>query len=85
VVGFDDIPEAEHFAPALTTVRQDFAELGRHIMATLIDLLRDGEDLVHPQLAPVLVERASAAPLAVPGRRPGAQPGGLTAQQSPSG
>ena len=28
IVGFDDIPEAAHFWPPLTTVRQDFAELG---------------------------------------------------------
>ena len=63
VVGFDDIPEAEHFEPALTTVRQDFAELGRHIMSTLVELLRDGDDLELPQLAPVLIERASAGPL----------------------
>ena len=29
VVGFDDIPEAQYFTPPLTTVRQDFAEIGR--------------------------------------------------------
>jgi hypothetical protein len=29
VVGFDDLPEAALPHPALTTVRQDFAELGR--------------------------------------------------------
>ena len=28
VVGFDDIPEAAYFTPPLTTVRQDFDELG---------------------------------------------------------
>ena len=33
VVGFDDLPEAAYFAPPLTTVRQDFAELGRRAMA----------------------------------------------------
>jgi DNA-binding LacI/PurR family transcriptional regulator len=86
VVGFDDIPEAEHFAPALTTVRQDFAQLGRHIMATLIDLLRDGDDLVHPQLAPMLIERASAAPPSPPGTLPpSGQASGRAAQQMPSG
>jgi DNA-binding LacI/PurR family transcriptional regulator len=62
VVGFDDIPEAEHFDPPLTTVRQDFAELGTHIMSTLEELLRDGEDdVVTPQLAPTLIERSSAS------------------------
>ena len=29
MVGFDDIPEAEFFTPPLTTVRQDFSEMGR--------------------------------------------------------
>ncbi len=29
VVGFDDAPEAAHYLPPLTTVRQDFAEIGR--------------------------------------------------------
>lgn len=37
VVGFDDIPEAAHFYPPLTTVRQDFNELGRHCVARLIN------------------------------------------------
>ena len=36
VVGFDDIPEAAHFWPPLTTVRQDFAELGRRAVALLV-------------------------------------------------
>ena len=29
VVGFDDIPEAQYYTPPLTTVRQDFGEIGR--------------------------------------------------------
>src|SRR5690606_19327251 len=29
VIGFDDLPDARHFLPPLTTVRQDFDELGR--------------------------------------------------------
>jgi DNA-binding LacI/PurR family transcriptional regulator len=33
VVGFDDIPEAQYFTPPLTTVRQDFAEIGRRSLA----------------------------------------------------
>jgi DNA-binding LacI/PurR family transcriptional regulator len=36
VVGFDDIPEAAHLTPPLTTVRQDFAALGRGAVARLI-------------------------------------------------
>lgn len=37
VVGFDDIPEAAYFAPPLTTVKQDFAELGRRCVARLVE------------------------------------------------
>src|SRR6202012_351856 len=37
VVGFDDMPEAGYFLPPLTTVRQDFAELGRRALGTLIE------------------------------------------------
>ncbi|WP_350347765.1 LacI family DNA-binding transcriptional regulator [Agromyces sp. G08B096] len=36
IVGFDDIPEAAHFWPPLTTVRQDFAELGRRCVSLLL-------------------------------------------------
>ncbi|WP_198165916.1 LacI family DNA-binding transcriptional regulator [Agromyces laixinhei] len=36
IVGFDDIPEAAHVWPPLTTVRQDFAELGRRCVARLL-------------------------------------------------
>ncbi|AMB59557.1 LacI family DNA-binding transcriptional regulator [Microterricola viridarii] len=36
IVGFDDIPEAAHYAPPLTTVRQDFSELGRRSIEKLI-------------------------------------------------
>nr|WP_286278956.1 LacI family DNA-binding transcriptional regulator [Naasia aerilata] len=42
IVGFDDIPEAAHFAPPLTTVRQDFPELGRRCVALLLGQL-EGE------------------------------------------
>ncbi|WIB13221.1 substrate-binding domain-containing protein [Curtobacterium sp. MCPF17_052] len=28
VIGFDDVPEAAHFTPPLTTVRQDFQAMG---------------------------------------------------------
>ena len=35
VVGFDDIPQAEFVMPALTTVRLDFADLGRASFAAL--------------------------------------------------
>lgn len=36
LIGFDDVPEAEFFTPPLTTVRQDFDELGRRSLAMLL-------------------------------------------------
>ncbi|MBO0804727.1 MAG: substrate-binding domain-containing protein [Nocardiopsaceae bacterium] len=39
VAGFDDIPESAHFWPPLTTVRQDFAALGRRCVAMLVDAI----------------------------------------------
>lgn len=37
VVGFDDIPNAAYFAPPLTTVRQDFGDVGRRGLHLLVD------------------------------------------------
>lgn len=36
VVGFDDIPEAAYFTPPLTTVRQEFATVGRQAIEILL-------------------------------------------------
>ena len=64
VVGFDDIPEAAYFTPPLTTVRQDFDALGRDVMATVLDVLRDERSAVdRTSRVPELVARASAARL----------------------
>ena len=60
IVGFDDIPEAAHFSPPLTTIRQDFTELGRGIMGTVSSVL-DGRVVTDPvKTTPYVVERASA-------------------------
>lgn len=40
IVGFDDIPESGFFLPPLTTVRQNFAELGRVCIDQLLGLIR---------------------------------------------
>jgi DNA-binding LacI/PurR family transcriptional regulator len=65
VVGFDDIPDAAHYWPPLTTIRQDFAEVGRRAVgAALAQLTGDTEpelDAIRPQL----VLRASTG---APGR-----------------
>jgi len=62
VVGFDDMPEAAHFLPALTTVRQDFAEIGRRAVAQLLSELRATGGSEHGRIPPELVIRSSTAP-----------------------
>jgi DNA-binding LacI/PurR family transcriptional regulator len=64
VVGFDDVPEAAHYLPPLTTVRQDFPELGRRCVASLLGLLGAGPSLPQEDVAPeLIVRRSTAAPL----------------------
>jgi DNA-binding LacI/PurR family transcriptional regulator len=62
VVGFDDVPEAAHFIPPLTTVRQDFDELGRQLMTTLLALIEGTEPGEPVHTEPELVVRKSTAP-----------------------
>jgi len=63
VVGFDDVPEAGYFLPPLTTVRQDFGELGRQALAALVDRIAAGPGMgTHLKVTPELTLRASAAP-----------------------
>jgi DNA-binding LacI/PurR family transcriptional regulator len=58
VIGYDDIPEAQHFWPPLTTVTVDFAELGRRC----VDLLLPIEGELRPvDIVPQLVVRGSTA------------------------
>jgi DNA-binding LacI/PurR family transcriptional regulator len=67
VVGFDDVPESGYFLPPLTTVRQDFAELGRRSLEILLAQLGDdtpaerGDGVL---LQPSLVVRSSSGPAA---------------------
>ncbi|WP_441004944.1 LacI family DNA-binding transcriptional regulator [Agreia sp. PsM10] len=61
IVGFDDIPDAAHFWPPLTTVRQDFPELGRRCVALLLGGLDAGEQY-DGIIAPTLVVRGSTGP-----------------------
>jgi DNA-binding LacI/PurR family transcriptional regulator len=62
IVGFDDIPESAHFAPPLTTVRQNFTEIGRRAVALLLGELRGDTDLSHDPVQPELIVRSSTAP-----------------------
>lgn len=75
VVGFDDVPEAAFVRPALTTVHQDFALVGRRAVEALLAQLGVGlpapaEDAASEDepaggagvIAPRLIVRASTAP-----------------------
>ena len=65
VVGFDDIPDAQHFWPPLTTIRQDFGEIGRRAVAVLLGEVSGRQVAEHAQILPELVVRGST------GRAPG--------------
>jgi DNA-binding LacI/PurR family transcriptional regulator len=63
VVGFDDIPEAAHFAPPLTTIRQNFAEVGRRAISLLLAELNGITDHDHaPVPAELIVRETTARP-----------------------
>ncbi|MDI6102666.1 LacI family DNA-binding transcriptional regulator [Actinoplanes sp. NEAU-A12] len=57
VVGFDDVPGAALWTPALTTVRMDFQGLGRACVARLA-----GEAVVEPEVPHLVVRESTAAP-----------------------
>ncbi len=59
VVGFDDTPESAYFVPALTTIRQDFGEVGRRCVELLRALIDDSETERHVIVPAELVVRES--------------------------
>ncbi len=63
VVGFDDIAEAASFIPPLTTVHQDFAEVGRRCVDGVLRQIRNNATEYGVTLVPTrLVVRDSTAP-----------------------
>jgi DNA-binding LacI/PurR family transcriptional regulator len=65
IVGFDDIPDAGSFIPPLTTVHQDFAEVGRRCVQALLRQIRaepagPGTVLVPTRL---VIRQSTAAPV----------------------
>lgn len=66
IVGFDNIPESEFLIPSLTTVHQDFDEVGRRGLKLLVDIMvGDPEHAAQPDRVPAaLVPRQSSKPLA---------------------
>jgi DNA-binding LacI/PurR family transcriptional regulator len=61
VVGFDDLSDAAHFIPPLTTVRQDFQGLGELAVETTIGALAGEAGTSHRALPPELVVRSSTS------------------------
>ncbi len=62
IVGFDDIPEAAYFSPPLTTVRQDFDEMGTRGVRLLLRTMAAGRRLrAGPAVRPMLIVRSSTA------------------------
>jgi DNA-binding LacI/PurR family transcriptional regulator len=62
VVGFDDIPESAHCLPPLTTVHQDFEEVGRRAVDDLVARIEGRvPDPAALTVIPTLVVRSSTA------------------------
>jgi DNA-binding LacI/PurR family transcriptional regulator len=60
IVGFDDIPESAYLIPPLTTVRQDFGEVGRRCLRLLLGQVESGRRSWSRVVVPTeLVVRAS--------------------------
>lgn len=68
VVGFDDIPDAQHWWPPLTTVRQDYSEIGRRAVEVLLGEVSGNAVAERVQLQPKLVVRGSTGPARGPAR-----------------
>ncbi|MEU9289063.1 LacI family DNA-binding transcriptional regulator [Streptomyces sp. NPDC048275] len=63
VVGYDDIPEAAHLLPPLTTVRTDFAAIGRRSLRLLLARIDGAAEPRTDHVEPVrLVVRRSTGP-----------------------
>jgi DNA-binding LacI/PurR family transcriptional regulator len=61
IVGFDDLPDARHMRPGLTTVRQPVEEKGRLAADVLVAALAKSGDVTHHLLPTELVIRQSVA------------------------
>ena len=63
IVGFDDLPEAAHFVPGLTTIRQDFKLLGHMAIEYLLSMIDNPNTAIHQRiLQPELIVRGSTCP-----------------------
>lgn len=61
IVGFDDLPDARHYLPPLTTIRQDFTGLGQLVIGELLAVIEGQETGQRGLIPPELIVRASTA------------------------
>ena len=65
IIGFDDVPLARFYAPALTTVRQDFTTLGKACFAKLLatlDQVGRRPQLPRPPKAKLVIRESAGPP-----------------------
>ena len=66
IVGFDDVPFARYLTPPLTTIRQDFEEIGERSVHLLLDAIHGVDDSrARAAITPELVVRESTAPVVI--------------------
>jgi DNA-binding LacI/PurR family transcriptional regulator len=72
VVGFDDVPEAPYFSPPLTTVRQDFDEIGSRSLRLLVRMIASEQPTptVRPVRPELIIRASTSAPRWTPPRGP---------------
>lgn len=78
IIGFDDVPMARFYTPALTTVRQDFKALGRVCFAKLLSALNQaplGQEPSYPEAKLIVRESAGPPPGQPPPGRSSGAPG----------
>lgn len=63
VTGFDDIPEAPYLTPALTTIRQDFYQVGEHALTLLLGNIDGKKSAKSVVVKPELLLRESTGRL----------------------
>lgn len=59
IIGFDDIPESKFMNPSLSTVRQDFDELGRLAIKSMLIQLKEKRKPESLKITPELIKRES--------------------------
>jgi DNA-binding LacI/PurR family transcriptional regulator len=65
IIGFDNIPEAAYFSPALTSVHQDFDKLGKLAIGRMLNQIKEPEKPAAFTISPKLLVRESTQQLKV--------------------